>query len=588
MRRNEIATELTWDLHAFFEDQQAFDDTCEKAKQQLHIVTSYQGHIADTRDRFLQFFKEYEHLLQITENLSVYANMCADVDPEDTLVQENLSKSESIYDTQVSALSFLENELIAKKAIIETYLEDESASDLRFYLSEIFRSIPYRLDDAGEELLAQVYQLARIPEDTFKSFQLRFEPVMMDGKEAFLNGATYSTFLKHKDVKVRKEAFEHYMKEYQAYQNVFMNTLSGHIKGQTLMAKTRHFDHALHASLYEDGVDESLFYKVLDMSNMKYHSYLEEYFLLRKEILQLDTQHVYDIQLSLITSLDIHYTIDECFSIMNQALAPLGEDYVALLHQARQERWIDFMPCAGKRIGAYSWGTYDSRPYVLTNFNGDYDSLSTLAHELGHSMHSYFSWKHHRYLNASYRIFVAEIASTVNELLLNHYLLKHSKDDHEKAYILDNLITQLITTLYRQPMYAQFEVDLYHWIENQEALSSQKITQHYLDLSKAYYGPGVEVDELQRYGCYHIPHFYFNFYVYKYTVGMSIAISFMKRILKGDVEAYRTFLTKGCSESCLDELLHAGVDPREDQVYDDAFTFFKESLDQFKSLSGSI
>ena len=584
MKRNEINTELTWDLSHLFRNQQAFISCWETTKLQLQTVSACKGHITDTKETFCKFFQDYEELLRHVEKLTVYASMCADVDPNDAIVQENLSKSQSLMDEQSASLCFIENEIIAHKSLIESYLKDEECKDYRYFISEIFRTIPHRLDDQGEKLLAEVSILAKNPEDTFKSFQLSFEPVMVDGKEEFLNDATYQSFLHNKDQRVRKEAFEHYMKEYQNYQNVFMNTLSGHAKGQVLQAHARHFDNALQASLFEDGVKEHLFHKVLYMANEKYHSYVEDYFSLRKQLLHLDTQHVYDIQVNLVEALDVHYTIEECFSIMDQALAPLGEDYVALLHKAKNERWIDFMPCEGKRQGAYSWGTYDSRPYIMTNFNGDYDSLSTLAHELGHSMHSYFSWNNNRYLNSGYRIFVAEVASTVNEILLNDYLVKTSTDDSYRAYLLNSLLTQLIGTLYRQPMYAQFEADLHTWVENKEAISSQKITQHYLDLNKAYFGPGVEVDDLHGYGCYHIPHFYYNFYVYKYTLGMSVALSFAKRILQGDVEAYRNFLTKGGSESPMDELLHAGVDPRDDKVYDDAFYYFKEILDQFEDL----
>lgn len=583
MKRNEIDEQLTWDLSALFQDQNAFDECYEQTKQQMHKVCAQKGKIADSKDSFLAFFEDYETLLKNMEAIEVYASMCADVDPQDSLVQENLSKAGSIQDLQ-SALSFIDNELIEHKETIDTYLKDDDCADLRYVLSEVFRTIPHHLDENTEAILAEVSNLAKSAEDTFKSFQLSFEPVMVNSKEEFLNGATYSAFMQNKDQSVRKEAFEHYLGEYKRYQNVFMNTLSAHAKGQVLLAQAHHFDNALQASLFEDGADEALFDKVLYMANEKYHSYAEEYFRLRKELLHLKVQHVYDIHVELVDQVDIQYSIDDCFELMDKALAVLGDDYLALLHQAKKERWIDFIPCEGKRHGAYSFGTYDSKPYIMTNFNGDYDSLSTLAHELGHSMHSYFSWKNQRYLNSGYRIFVAEVASTVNEILLNDYLLKTSTDQNYKAYILSNLLTQLIGTLYRQPMYAQFEADLHSWIENKEAVSSQKITQHYLDLNKHYFGPGVAVDELQQYGCYHIPHFYYNFYVYKYTLGMSVALSFAKRILQGDVEAYRTFLTKGGSESPIDELIHAGIDPREDGVYDDAFTFFKETLDQFKEL----
>lgn len=584
MKRNEIETELTWDLSGLFKDQKAFDDQFEKAKAYIHKLCQFKGHIADSKNSFIAFMNTREELMRYMENIEVYASMCVDVDSENEAVQENLSKANSLIDLQTSSLTFIDNEIIASKDAIETYLKDDDCKDFRYVMSEIFRTIPHRLDEKTEALLGDVVTLAKCPEDTFRSFPLNFEPVIVDGKEEFLNGATYISFLQNKDVNVRKQAFEHYFKEYQTYQNVFMNTLSAHAKGQVLLAKARNFKNALSASLFEDGVEEDLFHKVLYMGNEKYHDYVQEYFSLRKEILQLDVQHVYDIQLELVNEVDVKYSIDDCFDIMDEALKVLGDDYIQLLHKAKAERWIDFMPCKGKRSGAYSWGTYDSKPYIMTNFNGDYESLSTLAHELGHSMHSYFSWENNRAMNSGYRIFVAEVASTVNEVLLNDYLLKTSKDNNYKAYILSNLLTQLIGTLYRQPMYAKFEYDLHTWVENKEVISSQKITQHFLDLNKQYFGDSVEVDDLQRYGCYYIPHFYYNFYVYKYTLGMSVALSFVKRIQQGDVQAYREFLTKGGSESPLDELIHAGVDPRDDQVYDDAFTFFKETLDQFKEL----
>lgn len=584
MKRNEIETELTWDLSGLFKDQKAFDEQFEKAKAMLHKLCQFKGHIADSKYSFIAFMNTQEEFMRYMDNIEVYASMRVDVDPENEIVQDNLSKANSLNDLQTSSLTFIDNEIIASKKMIETYLKDDDCKDFRYAISEIFRTIPHRLDEKTEALLGDVITLAKCPEDTFRSFPLNFEPVMVDGKEEFLNGATYISFLQNKDENVRKQAFEHYFKEYQTYQNVFMNTLSAHAKGQVLLAKARNFPNALSASLFEDGVEEDLFHKVLYMGNEKYHDYVQEYFSLRKELLHLDVQHIYDIQLELVNEVDIKYSIDECFDIMDQALKVLGDDYVQLLHQAKDERWIDFMPCKGKRNGAYSWGTYDSKPYIMTNFNGDYESLSTLAHELGHSMHSYFSWQNNRAMNSGYRIFVAEVASTVNEILLNDYLLKTSDDKQYKAYILSNLLTQLIGTLYRQPMYAKFEYDLHTWIENKEVISSQKITQHFLDLNKQYFGEGVEIDDLQRYGCYYIPHFYYNFYVYKYTLGMSVALSFVKRIQQGDVESYRNFLTKGGSESPLDELIHAGVDPRDDQVYDDAFTFFKETLDEFKEL----
>lgn len=587
MKRHEIQTELTWDLSALFQDQQAFDQQLEDTKQLLQQVMDMKGTIAQSKECFISFIETLETSYRYSNNLVTYASMCTDVDPTNEIAQENLAKASSLINQMTTGLAFIDNEVIKNKNQITMYLQDEDCKDFRYFISEILRTIPHRLDEASEELMAKAEVLAKAPEETFGSFRIEFEPVLVNGKEEFLNGATYSYFLHHRQPEVRKQAFEHFNKEYERYQNVFMNTISAHAKGQVFKAETRKFSSALEASLFEDGADQMLFDKVLYMANEKYHGYVQEYFKLRKEVLQLDVQHVYDIQLELVESVDAAYDIDQCFTILDEALAVLGNDYIELLHKAKEERWIDFMPCEGKRSGAYSSGTYDSKPYIMLNYNGNYDSLSTLAHELGHSMHSYFSNNHNRALNANYRIFVAEVASTVNEILLNQYLLRTCTDKHYKAYILSNLLTQMVGTMYRQPMYAQYEADLHEWIQDKKPISSATLTSHWKCLNEKYYGESVVFDELERYRCYSIPHFYYNFYVYKYTLGMSVALSFVKRILSHDVESYRTFLSKGGSQSPIDELIEAGVDPRADQVYDDAFAFFKETLDEFKECISS-
>ncbi|MEG0507172.1 MAG: oligoendopeptidase F [Longicatena sp.] len=584
MNRNEIDESLTWDLSSLFKDQAAINEAFSNATTLLETLKGYEQRICITKENFLTFMNKEEEFTRILENLLCFAKMSTDVDPKDEQAQENLSNAYTLYQKTSVALSFVPLEIIAHKEQITIYLKDDDCKDFRYPMEEILRTIPHRLDEDKEALLAKVAELERVPSDTYESFRLEYNSVHVDGKEEFLNDGTYQQFLKNPNSEVRKEAFENYFGEYKRYQNAFMNMLSGHAKGQVFEANMRHFNSALEASLFGDGADKSLFDKVLYMANEKYIAYNHDYFAYRKQILKLDQQHVYDIQLPLVANVDITYSIDESFAILKEALAPLGEEYVSLLQKARDERWIDFLPCAGKQGGAYSGGSYDSKPFILTNFTSDYNSLSTLAHELGHSMHSYFSRKANRAALSEYKIFVAEVASTVNEILLNKYLLKTSDDKNYRAYLLSNLLTQLVGTLYRQPMYAKFECALHDMIEKGEGVSSQKLTQIYYDLNVDYFGEGVLVDELQRYGCYYIPHFYYNFYVYKYTLGMSVALSFVKKILAGDTKDYLDFLHKGGSETPIDELVNAGVDPRSDEVYDDAFTFFKETLDELKEL----
>lgn len=584
MNRNEIDESLTWDLSSLFKNQAAYEIQYQEAVQLLEKAKGYESHITDSVESFQAFMEVQETLIRYLENLLSFAKMSTDVDPKDLIAQENLANSYMLLQKLNVALTFVPLEMIAHKEVIESYLKNDACKDFRYPMEELFRTIPHRLSEEKEAMLAQVEELRRIPGTTYESLRLEYPPVMVDGKEEFLNDGTYQKFLKHPDAKVRKEAFEHYFGEYKRYENAFMNMLSGHAKGQVFEASMRHFSSALDASLFNDGADRSLFDKVLFMANEKHQKPLHDYFDYRKKVLHLTTQQVYDIQLPLVENVDISYTIDESFTILKKALAPLGDTYVSLLDKAREERWIDFLPCAGKQGGAYSGGSYDSKPFVLINFTGDYNSLSTLAHELGHSMHSYFSRQANRPLLSSYTIFVAEVASTVNEILLNKYLLKTSQDDTYRAYLLSNLLTQLIGTLYRQPMYAKFESGLHDMIERGEAVSSQNLTQFYYDLNVEYFGKSVHVDELQRYGCYYIPHFYMNFYVYKYTLGMSVALSFVKKILAGDTVDYLAFLSKGGSAAPIDELIQAGVDPREDQVYDDAFAFFAETLTDLKEI----
>lgn len=586
MKRNEIKEEYKWNLNSMFENQQAFDHEVEKAEELIQSMVAMKGHICDTIDTYITFMEQDEQLSRYVSNVYVYAKMATDVDPQNNQMQANLATASTLMNQMSVALSFASLELIKKKDVIEQYLNDPRCKDFRYPMHEIFRRSKHRLSDEQEEQMAQMQEILSNPQDTYQAFRLEFPDVNVDGKPEFLNGATFPVFLKHKNKDVRKEAFEHYLGEYKRYENAFASMLCGHAKAQHFVCKTRKYPSCLEASLFDDEATPSLYYKVLEMANEKHHAYFHEYNALKKEVLHLEEMHTYDTSLELVDEVNAHYTIEESFAILYKALAPLGEDYINDLKQAKEKRWIDFLPHVGKRAGAYSWGTYDSQPFILTNFNQDYNSLSTLAHELGHSMHSFYSKQNNRAMLSDYKIFVAEVASTVNEVLLNEYLLKTSDDPKYKAYILSNLLEQLAGTLYRQPMYAKFESQLYDWVESATPISPNMLSDYFLKLSKQYFGDAVIVDDLEGFKCYYIPHFYYNFYVYKYTIGMAVSLSFVTQILKGNAQPYRTFLTRGGSMPPIEELIEAGVDPNSDQVYDDAFQFFKKTLEELRSLLG--
>lgn len=585
MKREEIGDQYKWDLSRLFESPAAFDENITQAKTALKTLQSMKGSIAQSIDNFITYMNLSESFQSKLENAYVYAQMSCDVEGENPINQNHLAIAQALNTKAQTDLNFFDLEMIQYQTTIEEYLKDERCRDFIYPMKCIFRTIPHRLDEKTEALLVQVNELRDVPQNTYQSFRVEFKDVEVDGKPEFLNGATFREFLMREDRSVRLQAYENYFGEYKKLSNPFSNLLIGHAKGQVFQAKTRSFESALSASLFEDEVEVPLFRLVCHMANEKYAHAHHDYNALKADLMNIHPIQYYDLFVPLVKEVKIKYSIDDCFEIMNKALKPLGEEYLGLLNRARNEHWIDFMTHEGKRPGAYSWGTYTSLPYVCMNYTGGYDSLSTLAHELGHSMHSYYSNTNQREMLAGYRIFVAEVASTVNEILVNQYLLKTSEDKNYKAYILYNLLEQLAGTLYRQPFFAEFEAQLHEMIEKEEAVSNQTCMDLFFKLSQEHFGDAVELDKnIHGAGCYYIPHFYYNFYVYKYTLGMSVALSFAKKILNGETEEYLAFLKKGGSEAPIDELIHSGVNPNEESVYDDAFTFFIETLNQFKEL----
>lgn len=585
MKREEIADKYKWDLTRLFKNPAEFDENIILAKAELKTLQSMKGSIAQSIDNFITYMNMSESFQSKLENAYVYARMSCDVEGDNLVNQNQLAVAQMLMTKAQSDLNFFDLEMIQYQSTIEEYLKDERCTDFLYPMKSIFRTIPHRLDEKTEALLCQVNELRDVPQNTYQSFRVEFKDVLVDGKPEFLNGATFREFLMNEDRSVRVQAYENYFGEYKKLSNPFSNLLIGHTKGQVFDAKTRFYDSALSASLFEDEVEAPLFQLVCRMANEKYAHGYHDYNTLKADLLNIHPLHYYDLFVPLVKEVNIKYSVEDCFDIMNEALKPLGEEYIGLVKRARDEHWIDFMTHEGKRPGAYSWGTYTSLPYVCMNYTGGYDSLSTLAHELGHSMHSYYSNTNQRGMLAGYRIFVAEVASTVNEILVNQYLLKTSDDKNYKAYILYNLLEQLGGTLYRQPIYAQFEAQLHAMIEKEKAVSNQTCMDLFLKLNQEHFGPAVELDEnLHGAGCYYIPHFYYNFYVYKYTLGMSVALSFAKKIMNGETKEYLAFLKKGGSEAPIDELINSGVNPNEESVYDDAFTFFIETYNQFKEL----
>lgn len=588
MERKDIDLKDTWDLSTIYSSDQLFYQDLEKVKSLINDLVSFKNKVTNSIDSFYNFMSLKNQVERIINKLYCFAHLNCDVEPNNQTYQTMMASIMGILEATSVQLSFVDNEIIENEEKVLSYLKDPKLQKYSYKINSLLSYKQHILPKEQEELLAKVDSISDTSSQVFDAFRLEFEDVEENGKKKTLNNATLNKFLKSKNPEVRKQAYTNFFKEYRRYENVFAQTLSGVMKKDAFYADVRKFANSLEASVFDDDVPSDLFFKVLESANVKYRHLFHRYNHLKKEILKMDTIYNYDLNIPLVPSINKKYTIDQCFTIIKECLKPFGKEYLEIIDKARQERWIDFYPTTGKRIGAYSSGCYDSNPFILMNFIGDYNSLSTLIHELGHSAHSYLSNHNQEFVNANYRIFVAEVASTVNETLLINYMINNAKTDDEKAYFIYEQLENCVGLIFRQPMFADFEYKLHTMAENNEPLSSKVITDLYAKLNQEYYGPDVTLDELTGWSCYYVPHFYYDYYVYKYTLGMTVALAIVKRILNGDqkqVSDYLNFLKSGGSKAPVDLLKTAGVDPLDDQIYEDAFAYFESLLNQFEALN---
>lgn len=587
MERKDIEEKYTWDLSTIYQNEKEFYQDIEKCKDQLNELASYQNHLCDDFDHFYSFLKTKDEMSMILNKAYCYAHLNCDVEPQNQQYQKMMATVMTLLQDTSVKLVYVDNEICKNESKVNHYLEDPRLQSYQYSISQVLKYKPHLLDDQQETLIAKVDGLADISEQVFDSLRLEYEDVEVNGKKETLNNATLNEFLKNKDVNVRKQAYHHFFKEYKRFENTYATTLAGVMKKDAFYSDVRHFDSPLASSVFNDDVPTDLFFKILDKANHQYRYLIHRYNKLKKKILKIDDFYNYDLNIPLVKDVTKKYTIEQCFDIIDQALQPFGKDYLDIIHKARKERWIDFYPTTGKRIGAYSSGSYGTNPFILMNFIGDYNSLSTMIHELGHSVHTYLSNHNQEYVNSHYRIFVAEVASTVNETLLINYMINHAKDNQEKAYYIYEQLENCVGLIFRQPMFADFEHRLHEMAKNNEPMSSKIITDLYAKLNQDYFGEDVKMDDLVGWSCYYVPHFYYDYYVYKYTLGMTVALAVVNRILKGDqqqVQNYLAFLKSGGSQSPVDLLTKAGVNPLEDAIYDDAFHYFEDLLNQFETL----
>lgn len=586
MRREEIDEKFKWDLSKIYPSMEEYNKDFNIVKNEIPKLEEYKGKFLDSVEIFLEFMEIYEKVSRKLSKLSMYSHLAVDVEPGNEEIQTLEANISGLSNEYSNSIVFMELEIGKNEEKAKKILGDERCKKYTNMINSILRYNPHRLSDETEEVINMAGN-AMTAYNTYKSIKLEYEPVIIDGTEYFLNDETLREFLKNPDENVRKQAYEKVYKEYKKFSNIFASTLEGAMKEDVFFSKVRKFNSPLEASVFDDEVKPELFNKILKMANETYHKYFLEYLDIMREVLGKENLYSYDLRLPLVKESNSKYTLDDAFELIFKAVENLGEDYRKIIEKARDERWIDYLPHENKRLGAYSSGCYDTNPYILTSFTQDIESVFTLIHELGHSAHSYLSNNNQEYINSDYRIFVAEVASTVNENLLLNLLIDNAKTKEEKQFLLYKKIDEFQGTCYRQPFFAEYENVLHEKAANNEGLSAKTLTDIYDDLSEKYYGGKVKLHEYSKYSCFGIPHFYYNYYVYKYTIGNCVASVIAKRIYNGDkeqIEKYLNFLKSGSSKSPVELLTLAGVNPLEDNLYKEAFEGFKQDLEEFKKV----
>ena len=591
-KREEIEEKYTWDLSYIYKKDSDWQNDFNKVSKEIKQISNFKGILVSNAKNLLNYLNLSCLLERKLYKLYYYANLKHDQDTTNSKYQEMLGKIKNLINKyeELDAYSNPELMRVDYSLIKDFYKQEPKLKEYEFILENIYRFKKHILDDDTEKLLSSLSKVFDKSAETFEMLtdaDMKFGMITDEkGHEVELTESNYRVFLQSKDRNIRKKAFEQLLGKYSEFKNTISSTFAGNVDMLTTLAKLKHYRSSLEASLFSDNVSPKVYNNLIDTINENLNV-IYKYFDLKKKFLKLDEFHLYDQYVDLVKENTKEYPFEEGKKIVLKALSVLGEDYVNNLNKAFDERWIDVYNNVGKRSGAYSSGLYDTKPYVLLNYENTLNDVSTLAHELGHSMHTYYSCLNNPYQYSKYTIFVAEVASTVNELLLNLYLLNNTSDKEEKKYILSNLMDLFKATLYRQTMFAEYERDMHLKNEKGEVLTNELLCNEYYKLNLKYFGPDVVVDDLIKYEWERIPHFYYDFYVYKYVIGLSYACFIVDGILnKKDkaLENYLKFLSSGGSDYPINELKIAGIDVTKKEVIESAIKMFDGFIDQFIEL----
>lgn len=590
MDRKDIDKSLKWDTEKIFKNDEDFYKEVEEIKKLIENLKTYKGRILQSPDSLYDFLKENEKLERKFGKLYVYASLKSDEDTRVSKYQEMRKIADNLLAQISKDLSFIRAEILKEDFDkIKSYIDKKDELKLYdHYFEDLFRNKDHTLSQREEEILASFSKLSQNPQNTYMIFSnadLSFPEVKnKKGEDVKITDANFTNLQTDPDRKFRREVYEKYYGVYKQFENTIASLLDGELTANNTKAELRGFDSARKMSLFANNIDESVYDTLVEVihENMKIH---QDYTTLRKKVLGLDDLGFHDIYLPLVKDYEKTYSFDEAKELILKALAPLGEDYIKKAREGFDDRWFDVLENDGKRSGGYSSGSYDTEPYILLNYNDSLDSLFTTAHELGHSMHSYLTRKTQPYIYGDYSIFLAEIASTTNELLLLNYMIENAEDEKEKAYLLNHYVNSFKSTVFRQTMFAEFEHKANKLVEESKPVTSEALNKIYHDLNVEYFGKDIKVDEFISSEWARIPHFYMFYYVFQYATGFSAAVTFSEKILKGDqkdLDDYLGFLKAGESDYPINVLKKAGIDMRKKDYLEKAMRVCREKLEELE------
>ena len=592
-KREEVSLDLTWRLEDIYDDEKKWEEELSKVTEVADKISAYEGKLSSGGKELLEACRLSEELYLFTDRIYGYAHMREDQDTGNSKYQALKQRAMSAMVASSEKTAFMDPEILtlSDEKLSEFYSAVPELDRYKRMIGEIRRLKDHMLDADKEQLLASAQELMGASQKSFEMLNnadLKFPSVKdSKGEEVQLSNGRFVPIQMSKDRELRKASFEAFYGRYEEFKNTWASMYDGEVKGRIFNAKARKYNSAFEAAVDGNNVSpavcDNLFASIHDNMD-KMHRYVT----LRKKLLGVDELHMYDVYVDMIPEFEMKVSYEEAKEISLKALAPLGEDYLAVVKEAYENRWIDVVENEGKRGGAYSGGVYDVHPYMLLNYNDTLNDVFTLVHEMGHSMHTWYTNRAQTIVDSDYKIFVAEVASTTNEVLLYHYMKENAKSKEEKAFIINHFLESFKSTMFRQTMFEEFERKTCEMAEEGIPLTAEALYDVYYNLNKEYFGKDMISDPLIGWEWSRIPHFYYNFYVYQYATSFAAAVAIADKILKegeSAVKKYKEFLSSGCTQDPVSLLKIAGVDLTTREPIDSALAVFEEAIAEMEEIS---